>query len=68
MPLVQDLPPNVEVTLREAGDRKLLFVLNTDAEPMNVAGIPAGTDLLAGRPIEGTLSLEPYGCAIVKLA
>ena len=39
-PLIADLPPNVEVTLREADDRKLLFVLNTDAEPVTVPSVP----------------------------
>ncbi|SCM73916.1 Beta-galactosidase [uncultured Pleomorphomonas sp.] len=67
-PLVPDLPPNVEVALREAEDRKLLFLLNTDAEPVTVPDVPAGTELLTGRPVEGALPLEPYGCAVVRLS
>jgi beta-galactosidase len=66
-PLVPDLPPKIEVTMREAEDRKLLFVLNTDAEPATIPGVASGTDLLTGWPVKGPLALEPYGCAVIKL-
>lgn len=66
-PLVPDLPPKVEVAMREAEDRKLLFVLNTDAEPATVPGIASGTDLLTGASVKGPLPLEPYGCAVIRL-
>ncbi len=66
-PLIADLPPHVEVTLREAADRKLLFLLNTDAEPAMVPGVPPGTDLLTGQPVGDALPLEAYGCAVVRL-
>lgn len=67
-PLLPDVPANVEVTLREAQDRKLLFVLNTDAEPATISSVPRGVDLLTGQEAGGTLGLESYGCAVIKLA
>lgn len=68
MPLLPDLPANIEVTLREAEDRKLLFVINTDAEPATVSSIPRGIDLLTVQAVGGELQLEAYGCAVIKLA
>jgi len=65
-PLILDLPPNVEVTMREAEDRRLLFVLNTDEEPVEVSSVPAGTDLLTGKEVTGSLLLGPHGCAAIR--
>ncbi|OBZ95638.1 beta-galactosidase [Pararhizobium polonicum] len=66
-PLVADLPEGVELSLRTADDRKLLFVLNTLETAAIVPGVPAGTDLLSGRKLDGSLSLEGYGCAVIHL-
>ena len=44
-PLIADLPANVEVTLRHAADRKLLFVLNTDEDTVEISSLPAGMDV-----------------------
>ena len=65
-PLVADLPANVEVTLREADDRKLLFVLNTDEQPVEVVSLPPGIDLLSGKEVNGCLTLAPYGCSVIR--
>ncbi len=67
-PLIRDLPQKVEVTMREADGRKLLFVLNADADPSVVSGVPSGVDLLTGQPVSGALQLGPYGCSVIKLA
>ena len=64
-PLLPDLPPDVEVTLREANDRKLLFVLNTSAEPREVAGLPEGTPLVSD--LEQGNRLPGYGVHIMRL-
>jgi beta-galactosidase len=66
--LIPDLPQKVEVTMREAEGRKLLFVLNTAADPSTVSGVPSGVDLLTGRPVNGALRLGSYGCSVIKLA
>lgn len=65
-PLVPDLPDGVEVTLRAARDRSLLFIQNIRDEPVSVRGIPAGESLLDGvLDNDGTLRLPGYGCAII---
>jgi len=61
-----DAPAGVEVTRRGGGGRRLTFVLNHYARPQTVRGLPAGNELLAGRPCRGTLELEPYGVAVVE--
>lgn len=66
-PLVADLPANVEVTVREAADRKLLFVLNTDGADVEVKSLPGGgTDLLSGKKVNDCLSLGPHGCVVIR--
>ena len=66
-PLVADLPANVEVTVREAADRKLLFVLNTDGADVEVKCLPGGgTDLLSGKEVNDCLSLGPHGCVVIR--
>ncbi|HWU65333.1 MAG TPA: beta-galactosidase [Ensifer sp.] len=65
-PLVEDLPVGVEVSLREADDRKLLFVLNTTHEEKSVR-LPKGTDLLMDLAVEGDTRLPPYGVLVVSL-
>jgi beta-galactosidase len=67
-PLLPDLPAGVEVTLREAEGRKLLFVLNTTDERKTLSGIPPATALVADGPVGDTLSLPAYGCAVLKLS
>ncbi|MDP9810912.1 beta-galactosidase [Rhizobium tibeticum] len=66
-PLLQDLPQNVEVTMREADDRKLLFVLNCEAEATEIKTPPQGIDLITGELVEGNLTLGPHECAVIQL-
>lgn len=65
-PLVADLPEAVEVTVREAADRKLMFVLNTDEAPVTVTSLPAGIDMLTGDNVRSHLTLAPHGCAVIR--
>ena len=67
-PLVEDLPAGIEVTLREALDRKLLFVLNTEDQTIALSSLPSGIDLLSNKRVEGELSLGPHGCAVIRIA
>lgn len=65
MPLVEDRPAGVEVSLREADDRKLLFVLNTTHEEKS-GNLPKGVDLLTDSSIERNTRLEAYGVLVVS--
>ena len=65
-PLVEDLPAGVEVSLREAEDRKLLFVLNTTHEERTVK-LPKGIDLLTDSTVEGNTRLAAYGVLVLSL-
>lgn len=65
-PLIADLPANVEVTVREAADRKLLFVLNTDEGRVEVSSLPTGVDLLTGKEVNGCLSLGPHESVVIR--
>ncbi|MCZ7450859.1 beta-galactosidase [Agrobacterium rhizogenes] len=67
-PLVPDLPDGVEVTLRENGERRLLFLQNIKDIPAEVTGVPSGKNLLDNnKVISGALTLAGYGCAIIEL-
>ncbi|HYN88494.1 MAG TPA: beta-galactosidase, partial [Ardenticatenaceae bacterium] len=62
-----ETPAGVEVTVRDAGDRQLIFVLNHNPQPVTVT-LPSGRryhDLLAGEPVTGTLALAGYGVAVL---
>lgn len=68
-PLIADLPEGVEVTMRMNEDRRLLFIQNYTDKPARISHVPAGADLLdAGKPVDGALALEGYGCAVVQLS
>jgi beta-galactosidase len=68
-PLIADLPEGVEVTMRMNADRRLLFIQNYTDKPTVLSHVTAGVDLLdAGKPVDGHLSLDGYGCAVVQLS
>jgi beta-galactosidase len=67
-PLVDDLPAGVEVSLRTADDRRLLFVINTTGDSRSLKALPAGTDLLTGKAAAGPADLAGYGCMVIELA
>ncbi len=67
-PLLPDLPEGVEVTIREAADRQLMFILNTREQRIHVRGVPDGLDLLTGTPVEShAVHLGEYGCSIIQV-
>jgi hypothetical protein len=66
-PLLPQVPAGLEVTLREGDGRRLLFVLNSQAEPVLVPEVPAGLELMGDRPhAAGLLTLAAYGCAAIQ--
>ena len=60
-------PEQVHVTLREGEGRRLWFCCNRGDGPVTFAA-PRGHDLLADRPVDGPLTLERYGTAIIREA
>ena len=66
-PLIEGAPAGIEATLRESAGRRLLFVLNHDEVAHTVRGLPAGTDLLSGDPVTGSLQMAPWQVAIIEL-
>jgi beta-galactosidase len=67
-PLVEDLPSGVEVSLRVADDRQLLFVINTTSDNRSFKSLPSGTDLLTGGDVGGQTELAGYGCLVIELS
>jgi beta-galactosidase len=61
---VEDLETTVRVT--ESG-RRIRFVLNHRAEPVEVPAVAGGTDLLTGATVDSgqTLELGPYGVLVL---
>lgn len=67
-PLVEDLPAGVEVSLRTADDRRLLFVINTTSESRSFKALPSGQDLLTDAAVSGATELAGYGCLVIELS
>lgn len=60
-------PDKVEVTRRSKQGREFLFVLNHNAEPVQVnLGTAKGTDLLTGRALGGLVEIDGYGVVILE--
>jgi len=66
LPLLPALPEGVEVSVRQAADRVLMFVQNTTAAEVTLTGLPKGQDLLSGDSVAGQITLPAYGCLILK--
>jgi len=60
-------PVGVEVTVREGGGKRLLFIINHTEEKKPVT-VPAGKkELITGRKTGETIELGAYGVAVVKM-
>lgn len=59
--------PCVEFTCRAAENRRLVFVLNHNGEERIVERLPAGTDLLTNAKVAGSITMPPFGVAVVEL-
>ena len=67
-PPVVSPPPGVEASLRQGEGRQLLFLINHTEQEQTVQ-VPEGKlDLLSGEQTWGTLHLERFGIAVLKLA
>lgn len=61
---IYDLPDGVVRHTRKAEGKSYTFYLNCTEEARSIADV-YGTDLLTGGQIDGTLSLEKYGVAVL---
>ena len=61
-----DLPHGVMAQVRTDGQRDFVFVMNftPEAQPVPLDGV-AYTDVLTGDSVPGSLTLAPYGLAIL---
>lgn len=66
-PLLHEVPSGVEATLRVKEGKQLLFVLNHNADAVDVKLAGSGTELLSGKPLSGTASLAGRGVWIIEL-
>ena len=67
-PLLKKMPTGVEVTTRVKDDQQIVFVLNHNAQAVNISlGDLSFDDLLDGEMIDGQLTLEAHDAAILRL-
>lgn len=66
-PLAAYVPAGVEILQRANGDKSWLFVLNHSAEKVIVPLARSVTDLLTGAQVNGSVTLEPTGVAILQI-
>ncbi len=64
-PLAQ-AAPDVVITRRHSAARSLLFLVNHSPRPQSVTRLPAGRELLGGRPTGTDFTLPPYGVAVIR--
>ncbi len=60
-------PEGVQVVRREDGKKRLWFFINESDAPATIHKLPApGVDLIADRPVDGPLTLEPNEVAVIE--
>lgn len=63
-----ELPSEVEIAIREKGNRRFAFLLNYSGRPVSARLLRETDDLLAGeRLAAGDLTIEPYGVKVLSL-
>jgi beta-galactosidase len=63
---VLETDADVEVTLRAGGGHRLIFVLNHNAEPVQIALEKGYHELITDRPVSGILAVEGQGVCILS--
>lgn len=66
-PVLSNVPAGVELLQRADGNTSWLFVLNHSTEKVTVPLQQAGSDLLTGASVNGSLELKPAGVAVIQL-
>lgn len=60
-----DLPPEVELAIRQGAGGRLVFLLNYSAAAEEVALHSPATDAITGAPLAGSLTLPPYDVRVL---
>lgn len=61
-----EVPAGVEVTVRKAGDKQWIFVLNHTASSQSVSLPKAFVDLLSGEKLTGKIDISAYGVRVLQ--
>ena len=61
-----EVPAGVEVTVRKAGDKQWIFLLNHTASSQSVALPRAFVDLLSGEKLAGKIDIGGYGVRVLQ--
>jgi len=59
------VPDTVEVSLRQAGDRRVYFVLNHQPTPVRIHFYKPAHDFLTGGALQGNFDLAPHGVLVL---
>jgi beta-galactosidase len=60
-----DVPPGVEMTVRKAGDKQWIFLLNHTSTAQKATIPKPFTDLLTQQALSGTVELSGYGVRVL---
>jgi beta-galactosidase len=63
-----ELPRGVEMTIRQGGGKRWMFLLNNNGEAQTVKLPKAGTDLLTGQARSGSVELSGYGVQVLQMS
>jgi beta-galactosidase len=62
------VPPGIEMTLRQSGGKRWMFLMNHKAEAQTVKLTKPGTDLLTGQARSGEIELSGYGVQVLQMS
>jgi len=62
-----EVPPGVEMTVRQAGGKRWMFLMNNKPDAQTVKLAKPGTDLLTGRARSESIELSGYGVQVLQL-
>jgi len=65
-PQLLELPRNVEVVQRNGHGRTLWFIVNHAEHAVTIPNVPPGYELVSERPTTGSLTLGPWGVAVIE--
>lgn len=60
------VPPGVERTVRTAGPKQWIFLLNHNSDTQTVTASKAYRDILTGESVSGAIRISPYGVRILQ--
>jgi beta-galactosidase len=65
---MMELPRGIEMTVRQGGGKRWIFLMNQKPEPQAVKLAKPGTDLLTGQARSGEIELSAYGVQVLRLS